>query len=123
MPAILSYEEIQQRMLSYYPTYCRVKLKRKKQSGTSWEPGEMEVGYALNEMCDSFQHPVEDLMLHVATLVLAAGRESEVSHRYLLDTVQGLLAREGLEALLGPLSEEDRLEVREDLMLLDIIRA
>lgn len=121
MSAILSYKEIMQRMFYYYPIYCRTKIRKNKKSDFSWVEGELEVGYALNEMEESFVTPVENLMLQTAGLVLSAGREPKVAFDFAVAHIKGIIEVHGLAFLMSQLSEQDALQVESDLQLLDII--
>lgn len=121
MPNIISYKEIMQRMFYYYPVYCRNKIRRNKKSGFSWVEGELEVGYALNEMEESFVNPVENLMLQTAGLVLSAGREPEVAFDIASADIKKIIDAHGLEFLMSQLSDQDARQVKSDLQLLDII--
>ncbi|MFG9943215.1 hypothetical protein ACG3RN_20975 [Pseudomonas aeruginosa] len=64
---------------SYY-NYCRVKLNHQ----SPWVEGESEVGYAYSELENSFDLPIEKLMLEVLALILSAGRFSDKVKRHLL---------------------------------------
>ncbi|MBX9409450.1 hypothetical protein K5E40_27715 [Pseudomonas baetica] len=121
MSAILSYKEIMQQMFYYYPIYCRTKIRKNKKSVFSWVEGELEVGYALNEMEESFVTPVENLMLQTAGLVLSAGREPKVAFDFAVAHIKGIIEVHGLAFLMSQLSEQDALQVESDLQLLDII--
>lgn len=50
-----------------------------------------EVGYAYSELENSFDLPIEKLMLEVLALILSAGRSSDKVKRYHLDIIHGLL--------------------------------
>ncbi len=121
MSVVKGYKEIQLWMFDYYPIYCRLKIRSSKKRGFSWVEGETEVGYALNEMEDSFSHPVEEMMLQIAGLVLSAGRSPAIAFDMACIKIKEIIARYGLESLLAQLSEEDSRVVRSDLELLDII--
>lgn len=84
-------------------------------------PGELEVGYAFNQIEGSLEHPAERLMLHAASLILSAGREPEVARNADLGDILGLIEQYGINALLGDLSESDAKRVRDDLELLGAI--
>ncbi|WP_146036618.1 hypothetical protein [Pseudomonas protegens] len=121
MSDLLCYQDIQRRMFYYYPVYCRDKLWLKKRFGSSWVDGELEVGYALNEMEGCFKEPVENLMFYTAGLILSAGREPEVANCTLVGNIKNLIGVYGLEKLLGGLSLSDAEEVKSDLELLGIL--
>jgi len=72
-------------------------------------------------MEDSFSHPVEEMMLQTAGLVLSAGRSPAISFDIACAKIKKIIAQHGLESLLAQLSEEDSRVVRSDLELLDII--
>lgn len=77
---MLSYNDILQNIFYYYPIYCRVKLAKNKRKGFSWVSGELEVGYALDQIDGSIDDPAARLMLYTATLILCAGREPEAAN-------------------------------------------
>ncbi|WP_139372500.1 hypothetical protein [Pseudomonas fluorescens] len=118
---MLSYNDIVQNILYYYPVYCRAKVATNKRQGFSWVPGELEVGYALNQIEGSLDHPAERLMLHTAGLILSAGREPEVARNANLGDILGLIEKYGVNALLGDLSEADARRVKADLELFGVI--
>jgi len=121
MSLILTYQEIQLRVFRYYPIYCRMKLQQKNKWGKGWVENELEVGYALDEMSGSLKHPVENLMVYTFGLVLAAGRESELSHSLFLDKIKKILSVHGLESLLETVSDEDAVEIKSDLKIVGAI--
>ncbi|QXI26202.1 hypothetical protein [Pseudomonas vanderleydeniana] len=121
MSDILSYKELQEGMLYYYPIYCRSKLRGIKKFGKGWVEGELEVGYALNEMEGSFKEPVEEFMFYVAALILMAGRESKYTYDAIAEVINKFIADHGLINLLAQLSEADAKRVRSDLELLELI--
>lgn len=118
---MLTYNDIMQSIFYYYPIYCRAKIAKNKRKGFSWAPGELEVGYALDQMEGSLDHPAERLMLHTAGLILSAGREPEVARNADFGDILGLIEQYGINALLGDLSEADARRVRDDLELLGAI--
>lgn len=84
-------------------------------------PGELEVGYAFNQIEGSLEHPAERLMLHTASLILSAGREPEVARNADLGDILGLIEQHGANVLLSDLSEADARRVKADLELLGVM--
>lgn len=117
---MLTYSDIMQNIFYYYPIYCRVKLAKNRKKGFSWVSGELEVGYALNQIDGSIEDPAAILMLYTATLILCAGREPEVANKAILNHIHCLIEQHGIEVLLNKLSEADAKTVSADLQLLGV---
>ncbi|MCG8906197.1 MULTISPECIES: Imm2 family immunity protein [Pseudomonas] len=112
----VTYSEIRTWFLGCYYNYCRVKIK----SNSPWVEGESEVGYAYSELENSFDLPVENLMLEVLALILGAGRSSDKSQKYHRDAISELLGKESLSDMLEVLPEEEAEEFKADLKLLEL---
>ncbi len=78
----VTYGEIRAWFLGSYYNYCRVKLNHQ----SPWVEGESEVGYAYSELENSFDLPIEKLMLEVLVgyrfFVLLQAKRSLKSYRY-----------------------------------------
>lgn len=105
----------------YYPIYCRHKLRGRNKWVKAWVDGELECGYALGEMMGAFRAPVEELMLYVATLILAVGSESDEANNVVLPKIKSLIKEFRLEELLGRVSGPDSAEIRSALELLGVL--
>ncbi|NTX93380.1 MULTISPECIES: Imm2 family immunity protein [unclassified Pseudomonas] len=112
----VTYGEIRAWFLGSYYSYCRGKLSDK----SPWIEGESEVGYAYMELENSFDMPIEKLMLEVLALVLSAGRSSEEVERYHLNAISGLLAEIDISSVFESLPSEEAAELRADLKVLGL---
>lgn len=112
----VTYGEIRAWFLGSYYSYCKVKLSHQ----SPWAEGESEVGYAYGELENSFELPVEKLMLEVIALVLSAGRSSEKVKKYHLDIISKLLEEIELSDIFEDFSPDELVEFKGDLKLLEI---
>jgi len=112
----VTYGEIRACFFSCYYNYCRAKISHL----SPWAEGESEVGYAYNELENSFDLPVEKLMLEVLVLILSAGRSSEKVRKYHLDAIRELLKDNKLSSVLNNLPWDEAVELRKDLTVLDL---
>ncbi|UZE19480.1 immunity protein Imm2 [Pseudomonas sp. B21-054] len=112
----VTYGEIRAWFLGSYYNYCRVKLSHQ----SLWAEGESEVGYAYSELENSFDLPIEKLMLEVLALILSAGRSSEKVKKHHLDIVHGLLKEINLSSVLDDLPSDEAAELRDDLRVLGL---
>ncbi|AJD63977.1 TPA: Imm2 family immunity protein [Pseudomonas aeruginosa] len=112
----VTYGEIRAWFLGSYYNYCRVKLNHQ----SPWVEGESEVGYAYSELENSFDLPIEKLMLEVLALILSAGRSSDKVKRYHLDVIHGLLKEIKLSSVLDDLPSDEAAELRDDLRVLGL---
>ncbi|AXA80553.1 hypothetical protein CE206_28650 (plasmid) [Achromobacter xylosoxidans] len=112
----VTYSEIRAWFLGNYYSYCRAKLGRQ----IPWAEGESEVGYAYGELENSFDLPVEKLMLETLTLILSAGRSSDHVKKYHLDMIHGLLEEIELASVLNDLPSDEAAELKKDLRLLGL---
>ncbi|QVQ28282.1 Imm2 family immunity protein [Achromobacter deleyi] len=110
----VTYGEIRAWFLGSYYNYCRVKLSHQ----SPWGEGEGEAGYAYSELENSFETPIEKLMLEVLALVFSAGRSSEEAKKYHLDIISGLLREIDIPAVLGSLPSDEAAELVADLKIL-----
>lgn len=117
MEGRVTYSEIRSWFLDSYYNYCRAKLSHK----SPWVEGESEVGYAYGELENSFESPVEKLMLEVLALVLAAGRLPVAVEKFHLDAIRGLLNEFELPYILDNLSSEEAGELKGDLGVLGFL--
>ena len=107
----VTYGEIRAWFLGSYYSYCRIKLSHQ----SPWSEGESEAGYAYGELENSFEMPIEKLMLEVLTLVLSAGRFSDEVKKYHLDIIYGLLREIDISSVLEGLPPDEAVELRADL--------
>jgi hypothetical protein len=112
----VTYGEIRAWFLGSYYSYCRVKLSHK----SPWGAGESEAGYAYSELENSFDMPIEKLMLEVLTLVLLAGRSSRAVEKYHLDIISELFKEIDISSALKGLPPDEAAELRADLEALDL---
>lgn len=114
----VTYGEIRKWFLGCYYSYCRSKLKHQN----PWIEGESEVGYAYSELENSFDMPVEKLMLEVLALILSAGRATEKVQRYHLNTISELLKGVDLSSVLEDLPSDEAEELKCDLRILGLLK-
>lgn len=112
----VTYGEIRAWFLGRYYSYCRGKLSDK----SPWIEGESEVGYAYMELENSFDMPVENLMLEVLALILSAGRSSESVERYHLNIISGLLKEIDISSVLEDLPSDEATDLTADLKTLGL---
>ena len=112
----VTYGEIRAWFLSTYYSYCRVKLSHK----SPWGEDESEAGYAYGELENSFDMPIEKLMLEVLTLILSAGRSSKTVEKYHLDIISALFKEIDISSALESLPPDEAAELRADLEVLDL---
>lgn len=116
MEGRVTYGEIRAWFLGSYYSYCKVKLSHQ----SSWAEGESEVGHAYGELENSFELPIETLILEVIALIISAGRSQEKVQNYHLDAISKLLEEFKLFSILEYLPFNESVEVKDDLMLLGI---
>lgn len=112
----VTYAEIRAWFLGSYYSYCRVKLRHR----SAWVEGESEVGFAYSELENSFDLPVEKLMLEILALVLSAGRSSESVKKYHMDAALKLIEQIGLSSVLKELAPEEAADFIDDLRVLGV---
>ncbi len=78
------------------------------------------MGYAYGELENSFELPIEKLMLEVIALILSAGRSPEKVQKYHLDAISKLLEEFELFSILEDLPSDEVVELKDDLRLLGI---
>ncbi|QOT79037.1 Imm2 family immunity protein [Cupriavidus basilensis] len=113
----VSYSVMRAWIFSRYYSYCRSKLNNK----SSWVEGESEVGYAYDELDNSFELPVERLMLEVLTLILDAGRGSEQAGAYHRKAIEDLLENNDLSEMLKDIPMDEVEEFKIDINVLGVI--
>lgn len=117
MEEITTYRELREYFLSRYYGYCRTKLNHKSR----WSEGESEVGYAYSEFDNSFDTPVEKLMLEVLSLILDAGRAKENIQEYHRSAIRKIFDENELSDMLKKIPAEDASELKSDLRILGFI--
>jgi hypothetical protein len=83
----------------------------------SWSAGELEINWAYQEFYNSFELPIERLMLEVLTLILTAGRLPGLFHR---EQIAKLLAEHSLDEMLHGIPTEEADELLYDMKLLKL---
>lgn len=89
-------------------------------SKNPWVEGESEVGYAYDELDNSFDLPIERLMLEVLTLVLDAGRGSERAKAYHRMAIAEIFSNNDLSELLENIPPGEAEELNSDIKILGI---
>lgn len=112
----VTYSEIRAWFLGCYYSYCKVKLSHQ----SSWAEGESEVGYAYGELENSFDLPIEKLMLEVIALILSAGRSPNKVKRHHLDAISKILEEIKISSILEELPSAESAELEDDLRLLGL---
>jgi hypothetical protein len=110
----VTYTEMRSWLLECYYTYCQGKFIAKKRS---WSAGELEINWAYEEFYDSFELPIERLMLEVLTLILIGGRLPESFHR---EQIARLLAEHSLDGMLQEIPTEETDALLYDMKLLKL---
>jgi hypothetical protein len=118
-----SYKDIREMFLENYYLNCRSVLWSKRE----WHPEEAEFAYAYDGFDGAFQHPLENLMLEVLTVIMIAGRheQPEKFHREKIKKILEMNNLEELKKLMSenvPASENDeKHELLHDLKILGFI--
>ncbi|MCW0436730.1 Imm2 family immunity protein [Xanthomonas sacchari] len=112
----ITYSEIRAWFLECYYKYCKVKLSHK----SPWVEGESEVGYAYGELEDSFDMPIEKLMLEVLAIILCAGRAEKKVYEYHLCHLHNILENMDLVSILAELPSDEAIEFEGDLRILGV---
>ncbi|WP_239384284.1 Imm2 family immunity protein [Delftia tsuruhatensis] len=112
----LSYGEMRNYFLSCYYEYCRLKLR----DCNEWVAGESEAGYAYGEFENSFEIPIEKLMLEVLALIMLAGRSSEEIKNFHLNSIANILKSMDLASVLQELPADEKDELVTDLKILGL---
>jgi hypothetical protein len=107
---------MREELLSLAYEYCRVKTRGRD----GWVAGETEAGFARDQFDEVFDSDIENLMLEVIVLVLAAGREPPNVRQSGISRAQSLLKKVGATNLVGLLGEDDASELRHDLKILGL---
>lgn len=115
------YEEIKISLLELYYVYCRRKVHYASRNGEVWHKDESEIGFAYGEFCDSYDLPIENIMLEVVALILIAGRGPEQAQKYHYNKIAEILSSHSLEALLKDIDEDERNKLLRDMKLLKLI--
>jgi hypothetical protein len=107
--------------LDCYYSFCKIKIINKNESGEEWSTSEHESGYAYEQQENSYQLPIEKLMLEVLVLVLDGGRGSQEFYSYHKNKISDLLQSHDLTAMRESICGEERREFESDLRLLQLI--
>ncbi|GJI97218.1 hypothetical protein RugamoR57_39360 [Duganella caerulea] len=112
----ITYYEIRTWLLDCYYVYCREKMF----SGSQWEEGEHELGYAYDQYSDAFHLPIEKIMLEVLVLVLASGRLTK-SALYHYQKISEFSAGTRLHDIANDLPPDERNDFLYDLSILKLV--
>lgn len=115
------YQQIKASLLELYYVYCQQKVHYASRNGEVWHKDESEIGFAYGEFCDSYDLPIENIMLEVSALILRAGRGLKQAEEYHYNKIAEILASHSLEALLNDIGEEERSGLLYDMKLLKLI--
>lgn len=117
----IDYYEIRLSFLGCCYEGCRQKLKNITM-GTSGVPKyEDGIGYAHYQFENSYELPIEQLMLDVVTLVLIAARGPEHVERFHRKEIKQILSTHPLYELIKELGEEEREDLLHDMKILQLI--
>ncbi|MGX2951662.1 hypothetical protein ACWIUA_12320, partial [Ursidibacter sp. B-7004-1] len=81
-----------------------------------WSANESEWGGALYSFENSFNTPIENLMLYVIYIILRAGR-NPYGHKITLQDIDKILSENDIDELVSVLGEEEKKEFLYDLNL------
>jgi hypothetical protein len=110
----LSYETIKEWVLSAYFDGCRDLAVGEQR------PHKEILGYVVYQFENSFERPIENLMLSVVQLVLSGGWYPDLE-QHARQWISGQLAEHGLESLLYGVPEDEAESFKHDLHILKLI--
>lgn len=110
----VTYDTLKQWFFNDAYLWCQRKFKDGKIK--KWHSDFDEWGEALDSFDNSFDTPIENLMLNVIYIITNAGRHN-VSHNIVLDWIDEILSKNDLNDLISPLSEEEKNAFLYDLHL------
>ncbi|PAA98150.1 hypothetical protein [Serratia fonticola] len=117
----VDYQEIKISLLELYYIYCQRKFRSTNSDKDMWLKDESEIGYAYGEFCDSYNLPIENIMLEVLALILRAGRGPEKAERHHCNRIAEILSNHSLDELIKDIDEEERNDLLYDMKLLKLI--
>ncbi|MGL4859076.1 MAG: hypothetical protein ACRC5A_04930 [Enterobacteriaceae bacterium] len=117
----IDYQEIRSSFLDCYYYYCRNVLNSMNKNGRGWEENEHEIGYAYDQFENSYELPIENLMLHVLNLILSANRFGKTFEDYHRTQIANILSVHSLDELIADISEDEKNDLLYDMKLLKII--
>ncbi|WP_127960428.1 hypothetical protein [Serratia microhaemolytica] len=115
------YQEIKTSLLELYYIYCQQKFDSTGRNMSIWLKDESEIGYAYGEFCDSYDLPIENIMLEVLSLILRAGRGPEKAEQYHYNRIAEILSEHSLDDLIADIDEEERKDLLYDMKLLKLL--
>lgn len=116
-----SFQEIKTSLLELYYVYCQQKFDSTDSDVSIWLKDESEIGYVYGEFCDSYDLPIEKIMLEVLSLILRAGRGPEKAEQYHYKRIAEILSEHSLDDLMADIDEEERKDLLYDMKLLNLI--
>ncbi|CFR07691.1 Uncharacterised protein [Yersinia frederiksenii] len=120
----IGYQEIRMSLLELYYIYCQQKfgsIGSNSSDMDTWLKDESEIGYAYEEFCESYDLPIENIMLEVLSLILRAGRGPEKAEQYHYNRIAEILSKHSLDDLMTDIDEEERKDLLYDMKLLKLI--
>ncbi|ATX62767.1 hypothetical protein [Yersinia hibernica] len=117
----IGYQEIKMSLLELYYIYCQQKFGSNSRDVDTWLKDESEIGYAYGEFCESYDLPIENIMLEVLSLILRAGRGPEKAEQYHYNRIAEILSKHNLDELMTDIDEEERKDLLYDMKLLKLI--
>lgn len=117
----IGYQEIKMSLLELYYIYCQQKIGSNSRDMDTWLKDESEIGYAYGEFCESYDLPIENIMLDVLSLILRAGRGPEKAEQYHYNRIAEILSKHNLDELMTDIDEEERKDLLYDMKLLKLI--
>ncbi|WNJ81256.1 hypothetical protein RJE46_08525 [Cedecea neteri] len=116
-----SFQEIKTSLLELYYVYCQQKFDFTGGGASIWLKDESEIGYAYGEFCDSYDLPIEKIMLEVLSLILRAGRGPDKAEQHHYSRIAEILSEHSLDDLMADIDEEERKDLLYDMKLLKLI--
>ncbi len=117
----IGYQEIKMSLLELYYIYCQQKFGSNSGDMDTWLKDESEIGYAYGEFCESYDLPIEKIMLEVLSLILRAGRGPEKAEQYHYNRIAEMLSKHSLDDLMTDIDAEERKDLLYDMKLLKLI--
>jgi uncharacterized Fe-S cluster-containing MiaB family protein len=114
----LTYQEIRSWVLGCFYQFYRGKVI----SHGNWVQDELEISFAYEQYYNSFELPLEQLMLEVLAMIMLAGRFSDTI-QFHQKNVDNILKNNSLEDMLKDVSLEESEEFIQDMEILKLIDA
>ncbi|WGE34825.1 MULTISPECIES: hypothetical protein [Actinobacillus] len=110
----ISYKELKQWFFEDAYLWCQRKFKNGKIN--KWIENETEWGGALYSFENSFDMPIENLMLYTIGIITDSGRD-KIYHSNLMKVIDDILKNNDIEILISCLEEEEKRDFLYDLNL------